>query len=140
LDRGRHTGDPDHEGDPIMPTYTARFRTDATWATETFEAASAAAALTLARAFKDECTDALVFQDYDENSPVTEITITDSDGNACEGWMDDELRFSLSGEVLLEALELALERLEINNHAGEETPHIAQVKAAITKVTGIPPS
>lgn len=123
-----------------MPTFTACFRTDATWATETFEAALAATALVLARAFKDECTDALVFQDYDESPPVTEITITHSEGHSCEGWMDDDLRLSLSGEVLLEALELALERLEINNHAGEETPHIAQVKAAITKVTGIPPS
>ena len=108
-----------------MPTFTACFRTGATWATETFEAAPAAAALTLARAFKDECTDALVFQDYDENPPVTEMTITDSDGNSCEGWMDDEPRLSLSGEMLVEALELALERLEINNHAGEETPCIA---------------
>jgi len=52
----------------------------------------------------------------------------------------DELRLSLSGEMLLEALELALERLEINNHAGEETLYIARVKAAITKATGIRPS
>ena len=123
-----------------MPTFTVCFRTDATWATEPFEAASAAAALVLALAFKDECTDALVFQDYDENPPVTEITITDSDGNSCEGWMDDELRLSLSGEMLLEALELALERLEISNYAGEETLYIARVKAAITKATGIPSS
>lgn len=123
-----------------MPTFTACFRTDATWATEMFEAASAAEALVLALAFKDECTDALVFQHYDESPPVTEITITDSDGNSCEGWMDDELRLSLSGEILLEALELAMERLEVNNHAGEETPCIAQLKAAITKATGIPPS
>lgn len=123
-----------------MPTFTVCFRTDATWATEPFEAASAAAALVLALAFKDECTDALVFQDYDENPPVADITITDSEGHSCEGWMDDDLRLSLSGAILLEALELALERLEINNHAGEETPCIAQVKAAIRKATGIPPS
>jgi len=94
----------------------------------------------LALAVKDECTDALVFQDYDENPLVREITITDSDGNLCEGWMEDELRLSLSGGILLDALELALERLEINNHAGEENVYIAEVKAAISKATGIPSS
>jgi hypothetical protein len=47
--------------------------------------------------------------------PVNEIEITGPDGDELAVWMDDELRLSLAAGDLLEALEVALERLEISN-------------------------
>lgn len=38
--------------------------------------------------------------------------------------------------AMLEALELAAERLEISNYEGEEDPFLATVKAAIAKAKG----
>jgi hypothetical protein len=43
------------------------------------------------------------------------------------------MRLRLAARDLLNALEIALERLEISNCTGEEDEYIAQAKAAITK-------
>jgi len=53
-----------------MTTYTAYFRTDSDWASETFTARTPKAALAKARAFCDEHDGELLFQEYDGGSPL----------------------------------------------------------------------
>jgi hypothetical protein len=116
-----------------MTTYTATFRTDADYAEETFEAATPEQSPAKARAFHDEHDDELTFESYNGGTPVNGIEITGPDGSELAVWMDDDLRLRLAATDLCEALETALERLEIGNYAGEEDKYIAQARAALAK-------
>jgi hypothetical protein len=121
------------KGISAMTTYTATFRTDADYAEEKFEVATPEQALAKARAFHDEHDDELMFESYNGGMPVNEIEITGPDGSELAVWMDDDLRLRLAASDLCDALETALERLEIGNYAGEEDEYIAQARAALTK-------
>src|SRR5208282_5339408 len=116
-----------------MTIYTAQFRTDADYAERTFKARTPEQALALARTFYDEHDGELLFQNYDGGSPVNEIEIAGPEGSELAVWQDDDLRLRLASRDLLDALEIALERLEIGNYAGEEDDCIAQAKAAIAR-------
>jgi hypothetical protein len=120
-----------------MTTYTAKFFTDTDHAEETFEAETPEQAVTLARAFYDEHDEELQFESYDSGGmPVNEIQISDPEGNELAFWLNDDLRLRLAASDLLDALEAAVERLEISNYAGQEDAYIAQAKAAIGKAKG----
>jgi hypothetical protein len=69
---------------------------------------------------------------------VNEIEICSAGRDGLAVWRDEDLRLRLAAQDLLDALETALERLEISNHAGEEDEFIARGKAAIGKAKGDP--
>jgi hypothetical protein len=119
-----------------MTTYTAYFRTDADWAEKTFKAKTPKQALAKARAFHDERDGELLFQEYDGGLPVNEIEIATPEDDALAMWRDDDLHLRLAAPALLEALEFAVERLEINNHQGEEDEYIVRSRAAIASAKG----
>jgi hypothetical protein len=116
-----------------MTTYIATFRTDADHAEHEFNAKTPDRALAKARAFHDEHTEDLMFESYDGGMPVNEIAISGPGGDELAVWRDEDLRLRLAARDLLDALEAALERLEINNLDGEEDGYIAQAQAAIAK-------
>jgi hypothetical protein len=116
-----------------MTKYTAYFRTDADYAEHEFQSDTPEQALALAHAFLDQNDEDLMFVSYDGGHPVNEIEISSPGSSELAVWRDDDLRLRLASRDLLNALEVALERLEISNCGGEEDEYIAQVKAAIAK-------
>jgi hypothetical protein len=119
-----------------MTTYTAKFSSVTLWATREIEAETPEQALHLAREIADHEAGALDWCAYDPSDDVEEIEIDDEDGTTEALWQSDDLRLRLAAADLLVALEVALERLELGNYAGEEDAYIAQARAAIGQATG----
>jgi hypothetical protein len=57
------------------------------------------------RAFRDDHTEDLMFEGYDDNQPVNEIEISGRDGDELAVWYDDDLRLRLAASDLRDALE-----------------------------------
>jgi hypothetical protein len=91
-----------------MPTYTARFETDANYATHDFKADTPEQVLQMAREL-DVDAEGLYFEDYDERPPVHTITVSDEQGLAA-AWKSDELRLREAAPELLAALDYLLEQ------------------------------
>lgn len=126
-----------------MTIYTAKFRTDADYATKRFDAETPAQALTQARAYYDEHDEELLFQEYDGASAVSEIAITDPAGKEVAVWRDNERRLRLAADDMLDALEAqtdaaqavvdAWERGDLAGAVRSLDASIAEARAAIAK-------
>ncbi len=90
-------------------------------------------ALQRTRQIASDETETLDFQSYDTTNGVEHIEVWAADRRTVAEWQTDDRRLRLAARDLLDALKGALQRLEINNYAGEEDAHIATVKAAIAK-------
>ncbi len=106
-----------------MNTYTAYFRTDASYAAHDIEADTPELALAEARKMADTHAHALWFVPYDE-APINEIVIEDSDDNELASWQDEDLRLRLAAGDLLSAAEKILDRWQ-NSDIGEVIHELA---------------
>jgi hypothetical protein len=88
-------------------------------------------ALDLARGLSPEQLAQLDFEPYDLSIKIDCITVATALGTRLAEWQSDDRRLWLAARDLLDALKVALQRL--NNYAGEEAAHIATIKAAIAK-------
>lgn len=116
-----------------MTTYTAHFYTEADYAETRIEANAPEQALQRAREIESDQLEILDFQSYDSTDGIEHIEIWSPDRRTVAEWQSDNRRLRLAASDLLEALEAALERLELGNYAGEEDEYIAQARAAIAK-------
>jgi hypothetical protein len=123
--------------EPTMPSYTAEFRTDVDFATRMFPARSPQDALTKARAFAENQSDALSFEPYSGAHPINEIAISDAAGNEAALWQDEDLRLRLAAGDFFDALELCVECLATLTRTDDGTPSVsalAQARMAIARV------
>jgi hypothetical protein len=129
-----------------MKTYRVDFHTDADYANREFKAGSPRAALKKARAFYDDHTEELLFQEHDGGHAVNEIVVRDGDGNQVAAWYDDDQRLRLAASEMLAALEgqteaaqAVIDNWERGNLAGAVgalADWIAPARNAIAKATG----
>jgi hypothetical protein len=94
-----------------MPIYTATCRTDAEYAQKDFDAPTPNAALQLALECVALGDESLIFERYDANQPLREITVTNSRGAQVASWLSPEAQLTLAAEDMLAALEQALAAL-----------------------------
>lgn len=117
-----------------MHTYKVLFYTQAHWAQRTLTTKTPGKALTQARSVAEgDGYWSLAFDNYDKDFVVEHIEVLDDDGHAVATWQANQLLCRLAAGDLLDALEVALKRLEFGNKAGEEDAYIALAKAAIAK-------
>lgn len=121
-----------------MPIYTAHFRTDADYATHKFDAPSADRALALARAFYDEQSGDLMFQEYDGGHALNEIAVLGENGRTQARWIDGELRRRLAADDLLAALRDCIDCIAAPESPSPEARHriLQTARAAVAKAEG----
>jgi len=123
-----------------MPFYEITLRTDCEYATTNIVAVDKNAAMAEAKRLCDEETDTLDWEQYEGNAfPINQITIRDADGNEVAEWLSDELRASLAGNDLLEALEYffnIMHDYESSQRKGYVKLALDQAQAAIAKAKG----
>jgi hypothetical protein len=117
-----------------MTTYFLNLYSNNVCAYQQIEADTPERALDFARGLSPEQLAHLDFQPYDDPSiEIDCITVSTALSTCLAEWRSDELRLRSASRHLLDALTGVLQRLEINNCAGEEDAYIAMAKAAIAK-------
>ncbi len=111
----------------MKKTYTAKFYTDAEYASTEIEAYTPGHALAAACRMKDEDGGALHFDRYDEAQPVNHIEILDEHRNELAHWRDPDLLLRMAGSDLFEALEFC-EMTLADLEASERKGYIAEAK------------